>query len=607
MTVWTKRWAFLLVLLGCLAFVAQNTRAAEHRQAYFGDLHIHTAFSLDAFTFGTRSTPDDAYRYARGEAIQHPAGFDIQLDRPLDFYAVTDHGFYLGRWWAMMDPDHPLANHPDGRRFFDPTKLIYNDASTTEGIQFLSAHPDPEATRTAWREIIASAERNYEPGKLTTFVAYEYTSSETDGGNQHRNVIFRSAKAPEVPFSRLDSPNPEDLWDWLEGLRAEGIEALAIPHNSNQSAGHKFARQKNSGEPFDAAYARVRMRNEPLVEVTQIKGTSETHPLLSTNDEWADFGIEFLPPANRKPEYVRGSYVRDAYLTGLELEENEGFNPYRFGMIGSTDGHNGGGAYEESKFFSKLGLKDATPERRGSVPPGGAKTWGDVSQTTGRAARLPTWGASGLAGVWADENNREAIYDAFRRKETFATSGPRIRVRFFGSYDFKSDALEDKDLMTKAYEHGVPMGADLPARRRGAPQFLVWAMQDPEAAKLQRLQVIKGWIEDGRPQERVYDVACSDGLVVDPRTHRCPENGAQVDLADCSVSADLGAAQLKTLWTDPDFDRRQRAFYYVRALENPTCRWSTWEAVRAGTPPRPGLASTHQERAWSSPIWVIPR
>ena len=239
---------------------------------------------------------------------------------------------------------------------------------------------------------------NYEPGKLTTFVAYEYTSSETDGGNQHRNVIFRSAKAPEVPFSRLDSPNPEDLWDWLEGLRAEGIEALAIPHNSNQSAGHKFARQKNSGEPFDAAYARVRMRNEPLVEVTQIKGTSETHPLLSTNDEWADFGIEYLPPANRKPEYVRGSYVRDAYLTGLELEENEGFNPYRFGMIGSTDGHNGGGAYEESKFFSKLGLKDATPERRGSVPPGGAKTWGGRFPDHGKGRQAADLGRLGLGG-----------------------------------------------------------------------------------------------------------------------------------------------------------------------------------------------------------------
>ncbi|MCZ6890586.1 MAG: DUF3604 domain-containing protein [Gammaproteobacteria bacterium] len=596
-----------IAVLTVSALTISALAAGAERNAYFGDLHIHTQFSLDAFTFGTRASPDDAYRYALGEAIQHPAGFDIQLDRPLDFYAVTDHGFYLGQWWAMMDPDHPLAQHPDGRRFFDPKSLIYNDASTREGIQFLRAHPDPEATRSAWRETIASAERNNQPGKFTTFVGYEYTSSTTDGGNQHRNVIFRGSKAPEVPFTRLDSPNPEDLWDWLDGLRAQGIEALAIAHNSNQSKGNKFALQQESGEPFDAAYARMRMRNEPLVEVTQIKGTSETHPLLSTNDEWADFEIEYLPPANRKPEYLRGSFVRDAYLTGLEFEENEGFNPYRFGMIGSTDGHNGGGALEESKFFSKLGLKDATPERRGSVPPEGAKTWGDVSRFTGRAARLPTWGASGLAGVWADENTRESIYDALRRKETFATTGPRIRVRFFGSYEFGVDALESSDLVARAYEHGVPMGADLPTRRRGAPQFLVWAVQDPESAKLQRVQVIKGWIEDGEPKERVYDVACSDDLEVDPKTHRCPDNGAEVNLADCSVSADVGAAQLKTLWTDPEFDRAQRAFYYVRALENPTCRWSTWDAVRAGTPPRPGLALTLQERAFSSPIWLIPR
>ncbi len=581
--------------------------AGAERNAYFGDLHIHTRFSFDAFTFGTRATPDDAYRYARGEAIKHPAGFDIQLDRALDFYAVTDHARYLGRWSAMMDPNHPLAQSPEIQPFFDAEKLAATGLSRQTVVPFFEAHPDPEATRSAWRETIASAERNYEPGKLTTFVGYEYTPSATGGGNQHRNVIFRSAKAPEVPFSRLDSPNPEDLWDWLEGLRAQGIEALAIPHNSNQSAGHKFARQKNSGEPFDAAYARLRMRNEPLVEVTQIKGTSETHPLLSTNDEWANFEIEYLPPANRKPEYVRGSYVRDAYLTGLELEENEGFNPYRFGMIGSSDGHNGGSAYQESKFFSKVGVYDATPELRGSVPAGSAQARGDVSQPTGMAERLPTWGASGLAGVWAEENTRESIYDAFRRKETFATSGPRIRVRLFASYDFKGDALEDKDLMAKAYEHGVPMGADLPARRRGAPQFLVWAVQDPESTKLQRLQVIKGWIEAGRPQERVYDVACSDGLEVDRQTHRCPDNGAEVDLADCSVSANLGAAQLETLWTDPDFDCRQRAFYYVRVLENPSCRWSTWDALRAGTPPRPGLATTLQERAFSSPIWLIPR
>ncbi len=577
--------------------------AGAERNAYFGDLHIHTGFSFDAFTFGTRASPDVAYSYARGEAIKHPIGFEIQLSRPLDFYAVTDHGMFLGVFSAMDDPGHPLQNDPEARRFIDSDRgtLLGGGSDLRPAAEFLSRHLDPAASRSAWQETIASAERNYEPGKLTTFVAYEYTSNHPEGGNLHRNVIFRGAKAPELPFTRVDSLNPEDLWAWLDGLREQGIEALAIPHNSNQSEGRKFARQRHAGEPLDAAYARLRMRNEPLVEMTQVKGTSETHPVLSANDEWADFE---LLPLSTELEDLQGGFVRDAYLTGLALEEKEGFNPYRFGMIGASDTHDAGASYKESKYFSKLGLNDGTPERRGSVPPGGAKTWEEPVQSRGS---VPYFGASGLAGVWADENTRESIYDAFRRKETFATTGPRIRVRFFASYDFRDDAPESSDLVAKAYEHGVPMGADLPARRRGAPRFLVWAVQDPESARLQRVQVIKGWIEDGEAKERVYDVACSDDLEVDPKTHRCPDNGAEVNLADCSVSADVGAAQLKTLWTDPEFDRGQRAFYYVRALENPTCRWSMWDAMRAGTPPRPGLDTTLQERAFSSPIWLIPR
>ena len=604
------RIAAMTVCVSCAAAGA----ASGQRNAYFGDLHIHTRYSFDAFVFGTRASPDDAYSYARGEAIKHPAGYRIQLDRPLDFYAVTDHGMYLGMWSAMTDPAHPLHGSSERRRFFDPKDVDERRAAFRSAGAFLREHPDPGASRSAWREIIESAERNYEPGKLTTFVAYEFTSAYPPGSNQHRNVIFRGANVPDQPFSRLDSPNPEDLWDWLEGLRARGIEALAIPHNSNQSDGYRFARQKLSGERFDEAYARLRMRNEPLVEMTQVKGTSETHPLLSPNDEWADFEIILLTPEESSLDRIRGGYVRDAYLAGLEFEEREGFNPYRFGMIGASDSHNAGASYEESSHIGKVGFLDGMPVGRGSVPPGGATSWKDVElapesdDTTSRPPQemFSTWGASGLAGVWAEENTRESIYDAFRRKETFATTGPRIRVRFFASYGFGDDPLQDVELVEKAYEHGVPMGGDLPARHGGVPQFLVWAVQDPESAKLQRVQVIKGWIEDGQPQERVYDVACSDGLEVDSETHRCPDNGAQVDLADCSVSADVGSTELMTLWTDPDFDRSQHAFYYLRALENPTCRWSTWDAIRAGTPPRPGLALTLQERAYSSPIWSVP-
>ncbi len=603
------RIAALTVCVSC----ATASAASGQRNAYFGDLHIHTRYSFDAFVFGTRASPDDAYSYARGEAIKHPAGYRIQLDRPLDFYAVTDHGMYLGAFSAMTDPAHPLHGASESRRFFDPKDVDERRAAFRSAGAFLREHPDPGASRSAWREIIESAERNYEPGKLTTFVAYEFTSSYPPGANQHRNVIFRGANVPDQPFSRLDSPNPEDLWDWLEGLRARGIEALAIPHNSNQSDGYRFARQKLSGERFDEAYARLRMRNEPLVEMTQVKGTSETHPLLSPNDEWADFEIILLTPEESTLDRIRGGYVRDAYLAGLEFEEREGFNPYRFGMIGASDSHNAGASYEESSHIGKVGFLDGMPVGRGSVPPEGATSWKDVeeaseSDATSRPPQemFSTWGASGLAGVWAEENTRESIYDAVRRKETFATTGPRIRVRFFASYGFDDDPLQDVELVAKAYEHGVPMGGDLPARHSGVPRFLVWAVQDPESAKLQRVQVIKGWIEDGQPQERVYDVACSDGLDVDYETHRCPDNGAQVDLADCSVSADVGSTELMTLWTDPDFDRSQHAFYYLRALENPTCRWSTWDAIRAGTPPRPGLALTLQERAYSSPIWSVP-
>ena len=592
-----------ITALSVCVLVAMSAHAAE-RNAFYGDLHVHTHFSFDAYSFGNRNSPDVAYQYARGGAIRHPSGYVIQLDRPLDFYAVTDHGLFLGMFMAMENPAHPLHQDPEARRYLDSytgTLVTGQGPDLSATVSYLRDHPDPGAARSAWHEIIASAERNYEPGALTTFIAYEYTSSHPDGGNQHRNVIFRGSAVPELPFSRIDSANPEDLWAWLDDMRAQGIEGLAIPHNSNQSQGRRFARQQESGEPLDAEYARLRMRNEPLLEVTQIKGTSETHPLLSPNDEWADFE---LLPLSTEMEHLRGSFARDAYLTGLEFEEKEGFNPYKFGLVAASDVHNSGSAFEESKYTSKLGLHDGTPEGRGSVPPNGAKTWDETQVGVRRS--LPYFGASGLAAVWAEENTRESIYDAFRRKETFATTGPRIRLRFFGSYGFDDAALRDAFLIAKAYEHGVPMGADLPARGSGVPQFLVWAVQDPESAKLQRVQVIKGWVEDGRPQERVYDVACSDGLEVDAESHRCPDNGAAVNLTDCSVSAGLGATQLRTLWTDPDFDRSQRAFYYVRALENPTCRWSTWDAIRAGTPPLPDLATTLQERAFSSPIWLIP-
>jgi hypothetical protein len=475
-----------------------------------------------------------------------------------------------------------------------------------------------DISRSAWRDTIEAADEANVPGRFTAFAGYEYTSSTDDRGNLHRNVIFRDTDdLPELPFSRLNSQNPEGLWDWMDALRAQGIESLAIPHNSNGSNGEMFKRVNWAGEPIDGRYAAQRTRNEPLVEVTQVKGTSETHPLLSDTDEWAGFEIMPFRIATTLPSKPEGSYVREAYRNGLEIAAGGVMNPYKFGLIGSTDTHVGGGADREEAYFSKTGLMDGTPERRGSIPAGrllglalGAVAPGLVKEVDGTTylafSSFEFWGASGLAAVWAEENTREAIYEAFRRKETFATSGPRIKLRFFAGYDFDQALLDAPDGVARAYAEGVTMGADLAADGSRAPRFWVWALADPMAAPLQRLQVIKGWEDGGKSHEKVFDVACSDGLAVDPATHRCPDNGARVNLADCSFDPDVGASQLRTLWQDPEFQADQEAFYYVRVLENPTCRWSTWDALRAGVEPRSDLPVTVMERAWSSPIWYHP-
>ena len=586
---------YLVLLFAALANVADETP----RNAYFGDLHIHTRYSHDAFLFGTRTTPDDAYAFARGEAILHPAGFEIQLDRPLDFYAVTDHANFLGMLSAMEQPTHPLHSDPDAQTFLGATTWAERFQAFRTASPFLTKHFNLAEVKSAWSEIQASANRNYEPGKLTTFIAYEYTSARN--GNLHRNVIYRGDTAPNAPYSRLDSRNPEDLWSWMDMQRERGFEALAIPHNTNQSNGNEFPMTRFDGSAMDADYAIQRMRNEPLVEITQIKGTSDTHPFLSPNDEWADFEIYPYISTERKSS-PRGSYVREAWLNGFKLESDLGKNPYLFGVIGASDTHNSGDVFDESNFVSKVGVVDADAVNRGSVPSAHRDGLPAFREVPNRF-----FGSSGIAGVWAGENTRESIYDAFRRKETFATTGSRIKVRLFSSYDYDDALLEAPDLVAAAYANGVSMGAELLAKRRGEPRFLAWASRDPMRAQLQRLQIIKGWLDEGQTQEAVYDVACAGGAAVDPETHRCPDNGATVDLTDCSVTADVGAAELLTLWDDPDFDPKQRAFYYVRVLENPTCRWSTWDAIRAGTAPRPDLAMTIQERAWSSPIWIVPR
>jgi hypothetical protein len=399
-----------------------------------------------------------------------------------------------------------------------------------------------------------------------------------------------------------------------DGLRQQNIESLAIPHNSNGSNGAMFMFTDWAGNAIDQEYADQRLRNEPLVEITQVKGTSDTHPLLSKNDEWADFEIFPLRTSTRINSDPPGSYVRNAWQRGLSMEEKDGANPYKFGAIGSSDTHTGAASLQEDNYFGKIGSFDSTAEKRGSIP--ASFLYGTLVKLTANEmveevdgnnyldfSGYKYWGASGIAGVWAEENTREAIYDALRRKETFATSGTRIKVRFFASYAFNNAPLNNPELVRDAYQNGTTMGSTLQADGNHQPTFLTWAVADPNTAQLQRIQIIKGWLKNGQHQEQVYDVACSDGLTVDPQTHRCPDNGAQVDLADCSTTANVGAGELKTLWQDPNFIAGQEAFYYVRVLENPVCRWSTWDALRAGKAPRSDLPVTIQERAWSSPIW----
>ncbi|MDG2020066.1 MAG: DUF3604 domain-containing protein [SAR86 cluster bacterium] len=622
-----------------------------NRDAFFGDLHVHTMYSFDAFIFGTTASPDDAYKYAKGGSIKHPLGFDMQLDDPLDFYAITDHAAWLGMIRAYADPDSKpgqLDFAADLHGLNDPENLNTNTFARRAGlfanlltgelvkpsnnpIKLLGAYLqedtiygtgayDRETHQSAWRDVAEAAERHNNPGEFTTFIAYEFTSSGPGQSNLHRNVIFKNSKAPIQPFSIVDSRNPEELWDWMDNLRTLGIESLAIPHNSNGSNGQMFKLVDWAGNPMDDDYASKRMRNEPLVEITQVKGTSDTHPLLSPEDKWADFGIMNNRVASPFYSSPTGSYVRNAYLRGLSLDSEFKINPYKFGLVGASDTHTGAVSDKESDYHSKIGILDGTPELRGAAPL--TKAFKEQIEESGSNVIIrgyteigdqeyidtgyTEWGASGLAAVWSENNTRESIYDAFRRKETFATTGSRIKVRFFGGYKI-NDIFDKDDPVNFAYSNAVTMGSDMLQSKNQIPQFMVWALRDAKRAPLDRVQIIKGWTElSGKPHEEIYDVACSDGRTPNPDTNLCNNSGASVNLSNCQISGNSGADELKAVWEDPDFDPNLKAFYYVRVLENPTCRWSTWDALKSGEKPREDLPATIQERAWSSPIWYVP-
>lgn len=588
--------AIFFISLVPLVGVAAETRL--ERRAYFGETHVHTGFSVDASISNVTLTPDDAYRYAKGEAIQHLDGSTIQSARPVDFMAVTDHAEYLGVIRLMKDREHPLSRLPLAKQMVSSDPDAVAQAFADIGLSMMNAEPiaalqQPDVIVDTWKKIQAIAEQHYVPGEFTTFLAFEW-SSHTNAQNLHRNVIFRGKDTPELPFSSFSSPRPEDLWDYMEQARSAGADVMAIPHNSNLSDGAMFPVSADSfGKPLDALYADRRNRNEPLVEISQIKGTSETHPSLSPGDEWADFEIldEIISHKSGGKGVVgklSGSYVREAYLQGLRLGGQSGFNPYRFGIIAATDSHNASVPSDENNYTGKIGLSDYKAELR----------------REGRVAGMPLrrFSASGLAGVWAPENTREAIFDAMARKETFGTSGPRISLRLFAAEQFPEKILDARDWPQRAYGIGVPMGGDIVAP--DAIEFLVASQQDPEDAPLQRLQIVKGWIANGEAYEKVFDVACAGGQVPDPASHRCPSVKSPVDLDDCSYPREAGAAQLSAHWRDPEFTLGQEAFYYARVIQNPTCRWTTWDALRLGKPLLEDVPPTIQERAWSSPIWV---
>ena len=590
---------------------ASSPAQPARKQAYFGDLHIHSSWSLDAFAFGVRVGPEDAYRYARGDAIEHVSGKKIRMQGPpLDFVALTEHANYMGISSAAQDPASPVRDIPliQGLLSSDESSRMRAMGSLFSRIGrdvFVPALDPAAVIEPAWQQLVALADRYNDPGNFTAFVGYEYTSM-PDGQNLHRNVIFRGSDVPAKPFSTFDSGNPEDLWRWMDAARQRGSDVLAIPHNANGSNGLMYQTTDQSGAVIDEEYASLRLRNEPVSEVIQIKGQSETHPMLSPGDEWS--GFEILGNILGRPDTIgaiQGSYARQAMKDGLVMEEASGVNPYRMGMIGSSDGHNASSPVEESNYTGKIGVSDGTAEIRilSSAKPEGF----DFSEER----RASPFSAAGLAGIWAPANTREAIFDALRAREVFATSGPRLRLRMFAGWDFTVEDMQS-DMAEAGYARGVPMGGALvdmrSDREEGArpPSFMVQSLRDPNEAPLARLQMIKGWVENGRSHERVFDIACANGERPDPATHRCAQTEAPPDLDGCSYDASSGSAQLSAVWRDPAFNPSQRAFYYTRVLQVPTCRWSTYDAKRLGVELPVELPAWFQERAVSSPVWYAP-
>lgn len=585
---------------------------------YWGDTHLHTSLSMDAGAFGNRLGLDEAYKFGRGQEVTTSTGLRAKLSRPLDFLVIADHSDNMGFFPDLVDGKEHILRDPIGKDWYDRIQAgegvgvaleLISKFSQGEFPPALLYTPDSGPYKSVWQETVDAAERYNDPGKFTAFIGYEWTSL-VKGNNMHRVVIYRDNgdKAGQmVPYTTIapaGSTNPRDLWKWLETYEDKtGGDVLAIPHNGNLANGIMFPLEAQyDGKMLDEEYVTKRAKWEPLYEVTQIKGDGEAHPFLSPDDEFADFenwAIGNLDVSEAKiPEMLYGEYAREALKRGLAIEAKLGTNPYQFGMIGSTDSHTSLATTQEDNFFGKHSGYEPSPTRM------------DHPFMENENGTIYAWQqvASGLAAVWATENTRQALYDAMKRKEVYSTTGSRMSVRFFGGWDFTDQDMNSRQPAFTGYDKGVPMGGDLRARPDSAtaPTFMVYALRDPVGANLDRIQIIKGWLNAaGETEEKVFDVAWS-GDRQPGANGKVPPVGNTVDVANATWTNTIGAAELATVWADPDFDPTQKAFYYARVLEIPKPRWTTYDAFRFGVDIPEGAPTSTQDRAYTSPIWYKP-
>lgn len=586
-------------------------------QVFFGDTHLHTSYSTDAGMFGNTLGPEEAYRFAKGELVVSSTGVPARLHRPLDFLVVADHAENLGLAPMIAKSNPQLLTSDWGRQIHDLVKAGNLAEAYTMWGKGMATKKDPLADVTglmefAWKEITEAAELHNQPGLFTAFIGFEWTST-PGGSNLHRNVIYRDGKAladQMVPMSVYDSEDPEDLWKWMQNYETRtGGRVLAIPHNGNLSNGLMFdVVTLEEKKPLDRDYASRRMRWEPLYEVTQIKGDGEAHPMLSPTDEFADFETwdKGSFGAAKDPDMIPREYAREALKRGLAFEQTIGENPFKFGMVGSTDSHTSLATTSEDNFFGKATIAEPTsdPARFEEMITG----YHPDPQGRDYSIRHYQGSASGLAAVWARENTREALWDAMSRKEVFATTGTRMRVRVFAGFDFSEKDLVRTDFARYGYENGVPMGGDLSKAGPGqAPGFLVRVLRDPDGANLDRIQVIKGWLDaSGETHEKIYDIAVSDGRKIDANGRAMESVGNTVNVEEASYDNSIGSPFLQAYWSDPDFDPGESALYYIRVLEIPTPRWTTIDAKIFGVERPKDVPASIQERAYTSPIWYNP-